>query len=733
MDMEQESEWNAAQNISISENLVAAAKRQLQFLAVVDRNRWLYEGQALQWAIYRYNACWLPLLAKHSESQITEGPLVVPLDCEWVWHCHRLNPVRYKSDCEELYVKILDNCNVVSSVQGISKTETEEVWSKLYPNEPYEFDMARALSTEFSEDLYKSQSFSKYDFTLAIERQSPFFYQVSRPHVKSDLFLEAAVARYKGFLHLIRRNRERSLKRFCVPTYDIDLIWHTHQLHPASYCKDLTELIGNVLEHDDTDQNRAKGQKLDTGFSETTQQWEETFGSRYWRAGAMYRGTAPSPVTTTPCIPEVTISKSDSTSGFVKLIDGPKTSYVEVLLEFVEIKNLPESHKGKVSVMFSKAQPDGIFNVKRKLSIQSEFGQKQVAIFQCQPSGYLLFELVSQSTKAKSIGSCYISMEEFFGPIYKLSVEKWLDLVPSSGVVSSEPISLRVAVSCSLPIPAPRVVQMLQTSRLTTRSCFFPLPGISRVTKSWTCILDTAGDEIIRLQMRGLKRTKSIDDKSVTKEIFGITKAGETILVGQFIGKEWSLLDSLWSLKPENNNKDSDLLLTGPHMVKLITGRKLDYAPKHVDKQTNEHSFMTAVEFSADHPYGKAVALIDLKSGLLTLQEDWFAWAGIVSGFIASKQRKNMMRLPFLKIYLSSNVKLGIVSKSPKISGKENLFDGKTDSNVNPVVLIPSSVEKKPKKAKGNGVEVKLDAKEIEGNEKENNTIHDANQHLEDN
>ncbi|KAI7736287.1 hypothetical protein M8C21_001732 [Ambrosia artemisiifolia] len=385
MDMEQESEWNAAQNISISENLLAAAKRQLHFLEVVDRNRWLYQGPTLQWAIYRYNACWLPLLAKHSESPITEGPLVVPLDCEWVWHCHRLNPVRYKSDCEEFYGKVLDNCNVASSVQGLSKRETEEIWNKLYPDEPYDLDMTRALTTEFSEAMYKTQSFSKYDFALAIERQSPFYYQVSRPHVKSDLFLEAAVARYKGFLHLIRRNRERSIKQFCVPTYDVDLIWHTHQLHPASYCKDLTELIGKVLEHDDTDQNRAK-------------------------------------------------------------------------------------------------------------------------------------------------------------------------------------------------------------------------------------------------------------DKSSTKEILGLTKAGETLVVAQYIGQEWSLLDSLWSLKPENsNNKDSALLLTGPHMVKLVTGRKLDYEPKHVHKQTNERNFMTAIEFSVDHPYGKAVALIDLKTGLLTLQEDWFALAGIVSAFIASK------------------------------------------------------------------------------------------------
>ncbi|CAH1427476.1 unnamed protein product [Lactuca virosa] len=165
----------------------------LQFLAVLDRNCWLYQGQTLQWAIYRYNACWLPLLAKHSESKITEGPLVVPLDCEWIWHCHRLNLVRYKSDYEKFYGSILDNSNVVSSInQRTSRKETKETWNKLYPNEPYEYDISRASSSEFSETLYNggTQSFSKYDFVLAVERQSPFFYQVSRPHFKKDLFLQ---------------------------------------------------------------------------------------------------------------------------------------------------------------------------------------------------------------------------------------------------------------------------------------------------------------------------------------------------------------------------------------------------------------------------------------------------------------------------------------------------------------------------------------------------------------
>lgn len=75
-------------------------------------------------------------------------------------------------------------------------------------------------------------------------------------------------------------------------------MWHSHQLHSVYYSKDLIEALGKVLEHDDTDSDRTKGKKLDVGFSGTTKQWEDTFGTRYWKAGAMYKGNAPSPITT---------------------------------------------------------------------------------------------------------------------------------------------------------------------------------------------------------------------------------------------------------------------------------------------------------------------------------------------------------------------------------------------------------------------------------------------------
>ncbi|CAF2081829.1 hypothetical protein IGI04_021503 [Brassica rapa subsp. trilocularis] len=274
-------EWLEAQKIEISIDLIAEAKKHLQFLGVVDRNRWLYDGPALKRAIYRYNAYWLPLLAKHSESSSTfEGPLVPPFDCEWVWHCHRLNPVRYKSDCEEFYGRVLDNSGIVSSANGSCKLQTEKLWKRLYPMEPYDLDLDMAIS----EPISPLEKCTTYDLVSAAKRQSSFYLEVSRANVDSEIIMEQAVGRYKAFLYLIKQNREKTIKLISVPTYDIDLIWHTHQLNPSSYYKDMVKIFGNILQHDDTaDSDSSEGMNLDTVFSGTTAQWEETFGQRYWK------------------------------------------------------------------------------------------------------------------------------------------------------------------------------------------------------------------------------------------------------------------------------------------------------------------------------------------------------------------------------------------------------------------------------------------------------------------
>ncbi|TYJ31392.1 hypothetical protein E1A91_A06G194800v1 [Gossypium mustelinum] len=53
MERGQELEWEKAQKLAISVDLVASAKQHLRFLAEVDKNRTLYDGPVLDRAIYR--------------------------------------------------------------------------------------------------------------------------------------------------------------------------------------------------------------------------------------------------------------------------------------------------------------------------------------------------------------------------------------------------------------------------------------------------------------------------------------------------------------------------------------------------------------------------------------------------------------------------------------------------------------------------------------------------------
>lgn len=140
--------WEAAQALPISVDLVAAANEELRMLGEVDRLQCLYEGPAVKraidrcvlyllnatspvfqflgsiWntgsffclnasvhrigavignahrlicsriccrALCRYERFWLPLLAREGDENLL--PLIPPLDCAWIWHVHRLNPV----------------------------------------------------------------------------------------------------------------------------------------------------------------------------------------------------------------------------------------------------------------------------------------------------------------------------------------------------------------------------------------------------------------------------------------------------------------------------------------------------------------------------------------------------------------------------------------------------------------------------------------------------------------
>uniref|UniRef100_J3N9M9 Glycine-rich domain-containing protein-like n=1 Tax=Oryza brachyantha TaxID=4533 RepID=J3N9M9_ORYBR len=640
MDGEQEARWLAAQEIGVGADLVPAALRQLEFLAAVDRRRWLYEGPLLERAIQRYKTCWLPLLAKHTQAAVVDGPLVVPLDCEWIWHCHRLNPVQYIKDCKRLYGRILDNSNVESSIQTDSRHQSENVWAEQYPKEPFELEYTSTCDNSIFPNAGAAEDIS-YDLVSAVKRQSSFFYQVDTPTMHDRRFLEEALARYKGFLYLIKTNQENKMKLFRVPTYDVDVMWHTHQLHPATYCHDMRKLLGRVLEHDDTDDDRSEGKKLDVGFSGTTEQFENSFGSRYWKAGAMYRGSLPSPVTSIPYIfsseahDEFGVGQAESQLAVLE------TTIIELFLQIVDIKNLPPAiPRENVYIWFTKNQSDMFLSDGGRLDISKNTGKSIGAGIQCEPTGELILSVLADqalsSKKPKKIGKISISLQEFTRPDSKLYFERWFELKPHDGHASSPPVSIRVAASSTVPVKAQQVLSMIRTEPFSLKTFLSPNHVKDQKMSCWTRFVYDCNTELIRLQIRDQKAKNGM---FVARELVGVTKSSKKpFKLAELMDNKWSLSNSNLcitnDIKPSKDGSVLELKCDNK-MIKLYHGRRLEFQRKCCDNHAKEDaSAFTAVKFSAEHPYGKAIALLDTKSELIVVNEDWFLLPWIVISFL---------------------------------------------------------------------------------------------------
>ncbi|KAJ7379031.1 hypothetical protein OS493_018825 [Desmophyllum pertusum] len=264
--------------IQISIDLVEAALAHRQFLQLVDEHPSLYAGPHVQNAIRRYELFWLPLLAQSATVQVA-----APLDIAWVWHVHMLSPVNYEKDCNEIVSTLVDH-KILIGVKRERGLETAMAqWKELYPREPFEVDLTAPVSIAPG-----FESKIQYDIAAACSRQRVFYYQVSLPHYGDKKFLNTALARYKQHLFLKQQNPDM----FLVPCYDFDLIWHAHQVHPLIYRNDTTEILGKVLKHDDSVNDRQPGSKLTTSDEATREKWKGT-GQDFAVNGAMFRGEPP--------------------------------------------------------------------------------------------------------------------------------------------------------------------------------------------------------------------------------------------------------------------------------------------------------------------------------------------------------------------------------------------------------------------------------------------------------
>ena len=228
---------------------------------------------------------WLPLLRDYIISTNGKGPMIAPsLDVHWVWLVHMLAPQHYIQDCKAVVGQMLPHRLPTQRALYFARERGKVIWKQTFPNVMWEADESNSfkLSQNFPSKI-------SYNIMKAVERQSAFFYQVSLGHYRCGSFLRAAIRRYRQFLHL----KLKSPEAFLVPCYDMDLVWHAHQVHPSIYFNDTRAFLGRLLPHDDSVNDRNVGSKLVVSDKSTRLLWKNEFKEDFRRNGAMYRGDPP--------------------------------------------------------------------------------------------------------------------------------------------------------------------------------------------------------------------------------------------------------------------------------------------------------------------------------------------------------------------------------------------------------------------------------------------------------
>ena len=297
---------------AFSVDLLKNAKHHIFFLQQLQP---LFIKRPSYKSLQRYRDYWLPLLHYHNDTQLK---LIPPPDIAWLWHCHRLAPFRYTSylkatfgNDDDNYLEAdppfcfqqLDDEKIKVCIAGEMKDDdttllmveqTRTLWNELYPNESFFNNDEGVVDIDAEQEDIKSLLLGGFDLLCSTDRQATFLWQVSGPKFACDDFLGDGIVNYYKFLKLQRASKKKK-GMILVPTYQIDLMWHTHILSSiTNYNADCKAIIGATMNHDDSFNDRTEDGPLDRAFQETKALWKETYdGEEYTVPGGMYRGEPP--------------------------------------------------------------------------------------------------------------------------------------------------------------------------------------------------------------------------------------------------------------------------------------------------------------------------------------------------------------------------------------------------------------------------------------------------------
>lgn len=176
----------------------------------------------------------------------------------------------------------------LEELYGLIKTKqwcdqkSEAIWKQHYPASPYqlwESDPDLKDSPVILEAVVDKPKFS-LDLVEASLRQREFTTRIINEcgGIDSVPELEKAIRRYYQFLQLMKKKSQITGKHVpLVPTLDIDLAWHTHQLFPQAYRDYCVEHVGRQINHDDSIEKDV----IASGLRSTSLAWLKEYKEPY--------------------------------------------------------------------------------------------------------------------------------------------------------------------------------------------------------------------------------------------------------------------------------------------------------------------------------------------------------------------------------------------------------------------------------------------------------------------
>ncbi|KAL7126513.1 hypothetical protein ABFS83_14G193000 [Erythranthe nasuta] len=621
--------------LRFSVDLVSAARRNLSFLRLVSDSHWLHHKPTLLESIRRYDKLWMPLIADLTTT--SKPPMILPpLDIEWVWYCHTLNPGSYRQYCESKFSKLIGKPAIFDEEnEEYALNRCREIWENKFPSEPFENEAdinlvydASVCSEELLDQMRKQRD-------LHIR----FF---SEPYYSEMVYLVAAKERYKAFLHMVHKFADQS--SFLAPTSDVLLMWITHQSYPTVYATDIKELDGDVEKIIEQKEYIEKTKKL----------WERTFDQPFEKAGA----SIAQPISNEPPF-YWDVTNADVNTIYKSMVprflfevcisvkvvtSNEKQIKKDLQKDFLRLRMV----KGHRELKMEKPVSDfSVESWQKAWHLYSEFGTKGVIIELRQSGGKF-------STGSSLRESVSFSWNEILRAPSLTSVKK----------VDQRSMTITTVASITPPVQGSYLLKCVP-DRVTDDSGAMVSDVILRMNQyrpqegRWLSrtVLDHAGREcfVVRIRVGGGFWRRGGEIPTAVKwenRIIEIREGSWSYVVGSSsIGTSPEKVvgtatpkepkegfQALWSfssgnellIKWDSSKKSISELrfdlqseISSEPMVKLLQGRQMQYQVKEdiINNNNNnngktedeEEEFVTLIRYTDENPTGKATALMNWK------------------------------------------------------------------------------------------------------------------------